>query len=217
MRRAVLCHPGAYPDFLLRGHRQGCVCGFGKVVHRRSRPAGYETGHFLSSADATNPRVPYPPGFPVRLGGVHELHAAFLIESRTRCHGWGRAVGNPGSFALFAKGGIPRISIPTVAYPTLCQERKGWGTRLFLVLPAVSNTNRGLIENLFLIKKPHEACQRHQSRQEIRGSAAEDIQFQSFAQPLLSGIYSANFQHRTLAVPHAEPSRPRRSPPDVSR
>jgi hypothetical protein len=64
---------------------------------------------------ATNPRVPHPPGFPVRLGGVNELHAAFLIESRTRCHGWGRAVGNPGSFAFFAKGGIPRISTPTVA------------------------------------------------------------------------------------------------------
>jgi hypothetical protein len=26
----------------------------------------------------------------------------------------------------------------------------GWGTRLFVVLPAVPNTNRGLIENLFL-------------------------------------------------------------------
>ena len=32
------------------------------------------------------------------------------------------------SFAFFAKGGIPRISIPTVAYPTLCEKRKGWGT-----------------------------------------------------------------------------------------
>jgi hypothetical protein len=30
-------------------------------------------------------------------------------ESRTRCHGWGRAVGNPGSFAFFAKGGIPQL------------------------------------------------------------------------------------------------------------
>jgi hypothetical protein len=59
------------------------------------------------------------------------------------------------SFAFFAKGGIPRISIPTVAYPTLCKKRKGWGTRLFLVLPAVPNTNRGLIENLFLIRKAH--------------------------------------------------------------
>jgi hypothetical protein len=58
------------------------------------------------------------------------------------------------SFAFFAKGGIPQISIPTVAHPTLCQERKGWGTRLFVVLPAVSNTNRGLIENLFLLSHP---------------------------------------------------------------
>jgi hypothetical protein len=58
------------------------------------------------------------------------------------------------SFALFAKGGIPRISIPTVAYPTLCKKRKGWGTRLFVVLPAVPNTNRGLIENLFLLSCP---------------------------------------------------------------
>jgi hypothetical protein len=61
-----------------------------------------------------------------------------------------RAPGAP-SFALFAEGGIPRISIPTVAYPTLCKERKGWGTRPFVVLPAVPNTNRGLIENLFLL------------------------------------------------------------------
>jgi hypothetical protein len=60
------------------------------------------------------------------------------------------------SFALFAKGGAPQISIPTVAYPTLCQERKGWGTRLSVVRPAVPNTNRGLIEELFLIRKPHE-------------------------------------------------------------
>jgi hypothetical protein len=50
-------------------------------------------------------------------------------------------------------GGIPRISIPTVAYPTLCKERKGWPTHLFVALPAVPNTNRGLIENLFLLQK----------------------------------------------------------------
>jgi hypothetical protein len=64
----------------------------------------------------------------------------------------GRAVGNPGSFALFAKGGIPRISIPTVAYPTLCKERKGWGTRLFVVLPAVPNTDGSLIRVCFLFR-----------------------------------------------------------------
>ena len=39
-----------------------------------------------------------------------------------------------------------------VAYPTLCKERKGWGTRLFAVLPAVPNINGGLIENLFLLR-----------------------------------------------------------------
>ena len=50
----------------------------------------------------------------------------------------------------FAKGGIPRISIPTVVYPTLCKERKGWGTRLFVVLPAVPNTHGGLIQDSFL-------------------------------------------------------------------
>jgi hypothetical protein len=31
-----------------------------------------------------------PPGFPVGLGGIAELHAAFLTESRTREHGWRR-------------------------------------------------------------------------------------------------------------------------------
>ena len=46
------------------------------------------------------------PGFPVELGGVGELHAAFLTESRTRAHGWGRAVENLEFFAWFAKGGI---------------------------------------------------------------------------------------------------------------
>jgi hypothetical protein len=49
----------------------------------------------------------------------------------------GAAYRKSGSFAFFAKGGIPRISIPTVAYPTLCKERKGWGTRCFAALPAV--------------------------------------------------------------------------------
>ena len=139
----------ASPDEIRAGFYGLSVRKSLKVIHRRCRPTGNETGHFLSSAEsATNLRVPHPPGFPVRLGGVNEPHAAFCIESRTRCHGWGRAVGNPGSFALFAKGGIPRTSIPTVAYPTLEPKERvqGWGTRLYVVLPAVPNTNRGLIE-----------------------------------------------------------------------
>jgi hypothetical protein len=39
-------------------------------------------------------------------------------------------------------------------YPTLRKERKGWGTRFFVVLTTVPNTNRGLSEELFL-RKPH--------------------------------------------------------------
>jgi hypothetical protein len=42
-----------------------------------------------------------------------------------------------------------------------------------VVLPAVPNTNRGLIENLFLLRKPHEARGTHSIQQEIRGSAVE--------------------------------------------
>jgi hypothetical protein len=66
-------------------------------------------------------RVPHHPGFPVRLGGVNELHAAFLIESRTRCHGWGRAVGNPGSLNPFFgfKGGIRNCVHQDLWYSTL--------------------------------------------------------------------------------------------------
>ena len=77
-------------------------------------------------------------GFPVRLGGVNQLHAAFLIEGCTRDHG--RAVGNPGSFVLFAKGGIPRISMHTVAYPTLEPNKRvqGWAARCFVVLTTVT-------------------------------------------------------------------------------
>jgi hypothetical protein len=39
---------------------------------------------------------------------------------------------NPGSFALFAKGGIPRISMHTVAYPTL-ETKNGFKDPDFLL------------------------------------------------------------------------------------
>jgi hypothetical protein len=56
--------------------------------------------------NATKPRVPQPPGFLSRVGGVVEVHAAFLNESRTRDPVSCCVAGNPGSFAPFAKGGI---------------------------------------------------------------------------------------------------------------
>jgi hypothetical protein len=37
------------------------------------------------------------PGFPVEFGGVDDLNAAFLNESRTRGHVQRRAAGNPGA------------------------------------------------------------------------------------------------------------------------
>jgi hypothetical protein len=36
------------------------------------------------------PWVPHTPGFPVGLGGITEVHAAFLTESRTLGHGGSR-------------------------------------------------------------------------------------------------------------------------------
>jgi hypothetical protein len=44
-----------------------------------------------------------------------------------------------------------RFVDPTKPY----RKSGGWGTRLFVMLPAVPNTDDGLIENLFLISKPH--------------------------------------------------------------
>jgi hypothetical protein len=75
---------------------------------------------FLAES-ATNHWVPHPPGFPVRLGGVNELHAAFPTESRTRGHGWGRAVGNTGSLNPYFgfKGGIHESRYTTSWFPPL--------------------------------------------------------------------------------------------------
>jgi hypothetical protein len=74
-----------------------------------------------------------------------------------------------------------------------------WGTRLFVVLPAVANTNRGLIENLFLIRKPHtRSCL--VPRQEIRvrwceghpsGSAAKAHQCFYRSLSMLSAVYTS--------------------------
>jgi hypothetical protein len=46
-------------------------------------------------------RVPHTPGFPVKLVGVDELHAAFLNESRTRGRWLGPRTGNPGISLVF--------------------------------------------------------------------------------------------------------------------
>jgi len=86
---------------------------------------------FGNAGSAMNLRVPHPPGFPVRRGGVNELHAAFLKESRTSGHGWGCVVGNPGSFAFFAKGGIQESRYKHSRIPPFAKSAKdgahgGW-------------------------------------------------------------------------------------------
>ena len=45
------------------------------------------------------------PGFPVELGGVGELHAAFFTESRTRGYVQRCVAGNPGSLWFHGKPG----------------------------------------------------------------------------------------------------------------
>jgi hypothetical protein len=48
----------------------------------------------LAESETADPSA--PPGFPVDIGGVDELHAAFLKESRTRVRVRCRVVGNRG-------------------------------------------------------------------------------------------------------------------------
>ena len=45
--------------------------------------------------------MPHTPGFPVKLVGVDELHAAFLDESRTRGRCFVPRTGNPGISLVF--------------------------------------------------------------------------------------------------------------------
>src|ERR1700691_3280715 len=57
--------------------------------------------YFLAFSKLTG--APYP-GFPVGLGGFRGLHAAFLIESRTRGHLPKPRGRKSGSFAQFCEG-----------------------------------------------------------------------------------------------------------------
>jgi len=66
------------------------------------------------SAGAPSPRISCKAWW-----GQRSLMRLSLSKAAHADMAGGRAVGNPGSFALFAKGGIPRILMHTVAYPTL--------------------------------------------------------------------------------------------------
>jgi hypothetical protein len=63
------------------------------------------------------------PGFPVEVGGVVELHAAFLNESRTRGPVWCSVTGNPGYAdflsRLVALSNCMRLSLTKAAHAVL--------------------------------------------------------------------------------------------------
>jgi hypothetical protein len=61
-------------------------------------PRGMKRVWVLLSCPPTLPTVDpsTSPGFPIRLAGVGELHAAVLNESRIPGHWWRRVVGKPG-------------------------------------------------------------------------------------------------------------------------
>jgi hypothetical protein len=67
----------------------------------------------------TNHHLPKYSGFPVEVGGVVEVHAAFLEESRTRGPVWCCVAGNPdalvrgapsASLTIAARGGSVRLN-----------------------------------------------------------------------------------------------------------
>ena len=117
------------------------------------------------------PQVPplRSPGFPIGVGALANFMRLSLESSTGVADPWDMKRGIscprqkvqqiPGCPILCAfRKGWDTTNLDTgcrVSHPL--QMRKGWGTRLFVVLHAVPNTNRGLIENLFLIRKPHEA------------------------------------------------------------
>jgi hypothetical protein len=75
------------------------------------------------------------PGFPVRLGGVTELHAAFLNESRTRGRWLEQRTGNPGISLVFREmWDTTNLNVhdgcPTFAQAYVGRIRRGEARRL---------------------------------------------------------------------------------------
>jgi hypothetical protein len=62
---------------------------------------------------------------------------------------------------------------PSRIPPFAKKERKGWAPAFSWCFLPCQTPTRGLIENLFPFRKPHEVRQCHQTLQKIRGSAGE--------------------------------------------
>jgi hypothetical protein len=77
------------------------------------------------------------PGFPVKFGGVDELHAAFLNESRTRGRLLGTRTGNPGMWDTTA------LSLWVSVHPTHLAVNIGG-------IPYLAKTERDIRMNVLL-------------------------------------------------------------------
>ena len=119
-----------------REDEAGFVCGFLRAKDHGcpiSRSSFARCGYHLA------PPASFPPHW------QRTLRFAFPTSRR---------VPHPSRF--LRRVGYHEPSIPTLAYPTLCQERKGWGHPPFRGASCrVKHQPRGLIENLFLLRKRH--------------------------------------------------------------
>ena len=115
-----------------------------------SCPAGRQRRWMTGKAMETNHYRPTYPGFPVEVGGVVELHAAFLKESGTRGRVWCCVTGNPGTLGRTwgTRPGLPRPESVVRHNPDLASANAGQK-----LLP-----RRGVVNNDGLDLK---GCHRH--------------------------------------------------------
>jgi hypothetical protein len=88
----------------------------------------------------------------------------------------------------------PTISIQTFAYPTLCKDRKGWGTRRLVALPALPN--RKLVSS----RKVARVDLSRVAQQEIRVRFARNDKVEA---ALHHGIRGGGWAGPAKAAPHS--------------
>jgi hypothetical protein len=92
-------------DSRIVGKQEATVEESNSTIHVECRPL--TEAAYLSAYGAS-------PGFPVEVGCVVELHAAFLTESRTRNPVWCCVTGNPGRPVFFIPGTLVRTLTPAL-------------------------------------------------------------------------------------------------------
>jgi hypothetical protein len=171
----------------------------------------------LSSAEsATNPRVPHPPGFPVKLVWGQRTSCGFPYRKPHTLPWLGPCSRKSGVLRAFCEG-WNTTNLDTdrrVSHPLQRAQRMGHPP--IRDVSAVPNTNRRLIEDLFLIRKPHEARGTHRIQQEIRGSAVEGPAV-SLLRPTKPHSLSRLCRQRRESLLDVTSGRPLRSRPRAGR